>query len=107
LREVDLSHLPAGMVQKVDARGQELAADFLKKFTSTQKVGAKVYFSHIRSQDPFVPPRAGYRLGTLVVRELAKRNSIPTMTHWSQKEARPKIQAALEAIAQARAIEEH
>jgi len=101
--EADLSHLPAGMVQQVDAKRQELAADFLKRFSSTEELDAKIYFNDIRSKDPFVPPRAGYQLGVLVARELAKRNSIQTMAHWSQKEARPKIQAALEAIAEGRA----
>jgi hypothetical protein len=102
--EADLSHLPVGMVQKVDAGRQDLAADFLKKFSSTQESDAKVYFNDIRSQDPLVPARGGYHLGVLVVRELAKRNSLQTMAHWSQKEARPKIQAALEAIAQGRGM---
>jgi hypothetical protein len=105
--EVDLSHVPAGMVQQVDTKRRELAADFLKKSDSTQETDAKVYFNDIRSQDPFVPPRAGYRLGTLVVRELAKNYPLQTMAHWSQNEARPKIQAALEAIAQGSAVKEH
>ena len=97
---VDLSHVPIGMVQKVDARRQELAADFLKKFSSTQEADAKTYFNDINSKDPFVPARAGYQLGVLVVRELSKRYSIQTMAHWSQSEARPKIHTALAAIAQ-------
>lgn len=98
--EVDLSHLPAGMVQKVDANRRELAADFLKKFDSTQETDAKIWFNDMRSQDPVVPPRGGYQLGVLVARELAKRYSIQTMAHWPQAEAKPKIQAALAAIAQ-------
>ncbi len=100
--EVDLSHVPAGMVQKVDAKRQDLAADFLKKFDSTQEMDAKVWFNDMRSQDPVVPPRGGYQLGVLVARELARRYSVQTMAHWPQSEARPKIQAALEAIAQGR-----
>jgi hypothetical protein len=100
--EVDLSHVPEGMVQKVDAKRRELATDFLTKFTSTQEIDAKIYFNDIRSQDPLVPARAGYQLGVLVVRELAKRYPIQTMAHWPQSDARPKIQTALAAIAQGR-----
>jgi hypothetical protein len=100
--EGDLSHVPSGSVQKVDAKRQELAADFLKKFISTQETDAKVWFNDIRSQDPLVPARGGYELGVLVARELAKRYSIQTMAHWPQSEARPKIQAALAAIAESR-----
>jgi hypothetical protein len=98
--EIDLSHLPVGMVQKVDARRRELAADFLKKFDSTQETDAKIWFNDMRSQDPVVPARGGYELGVLVARELAKRYSVQTMAHWSQSQARPKIQAALVAIAE-------
>jgi hypothetical protein len=98
--EVDLSHVPAGMVQKVDANRRKLAADFLKKFPSTREIDAKIWFNDMRSQDPFVPPRGGYELGVLVVKELAKRYSIQTMAHWPQSQARSKIQATLTAIAQ-------
>jgi hypothetical protein len=97
--DADLARVPSGMVQNVDTRRQELAADFLKKFASTQEVDAKIYFNDINSRDPFVPPRAGYELGALVVRELAKSYSIPTMAHWSQSEAQPKIQETLTAMA--------
>jgi len=79
-----------------------LTADFLKKFNSPQEIDAKVWFNDIHSQDPVVPPRGGYELGVLVAKELAKRYSVQTMAHWPQSEARPKIQAALEAIAQNR-----
>ena len=79
---------------------RELAADFLKKFDSTQETDAKIWFNDMRSQDPVVPPRGGYQLGVLVARELAKRYSIQTMAHWPQAEAKPKIQAALAAIVQ-------
>jgi len=98
--EVDLSHVPVGSVEKVDANRRELAADFLKKFASTQEMDAKIWFNDIRSQDPVVPPRGGYELGVLVAKELAKRYSVQVMAHWPQSEAKPKIQAALEAIAQ-------
>ena len=99
---MDLSHLPAGSVQKVDANRRELAAAFLKKFNSTQEMDAKVWFNDIRSQDPLVPARGGYELGVLVAKELAKRYSDQTMAHWPQSEAKPKIQAALQAIAEGR-----
>jgi hypothetical protein len=105
--DADLAHVPAGMVQKVDANRRGLAADFLKKFASTQETDAKIWFNDIRSQDPVVPARGGYELGVLVAQELAKHYSIQTMAHWPQNEAKPKIQAALEAIAQDRAIEDH
>jgi len=95
------------MVQKVDANRRELAADFLKKFNSTQEKDAKVWFNDMRSQDPFVPPRGGYELGVLVAKELAKRYPVQTMAHWPQSEAKPKIQAALEAIAETRVMKEH
>jgi len=49
-----------------------------------------------------VPPRAGYRLGMLVVRELTKQHSIQTLAHWSQAEAKPQVRAALERIAASR-----
>jgi len=96
--DADLAHVPVGMVQKVDSRRQELAADFLKRFDSTAELDAKTYFNDINSKDAFVPPRAGYRLGVLLVRELAKHHSIQTMAHWSQNEARPKIREALVAL---------
>lgn len=96
----DLVRVPIGMVQKVEGARQELAADFLKKFDSTAEEDAKIYFNDINSKDPLVPARAGYHLGVLVARELAKRHSIQTMAHWSQSEARPKIREALTAIAQ-------
>lgn len=105
--EVDLSHVPAGSVQRVDATRRELAADFLKKFDSTQETDAKVWFNDIRSQDPLVPARGGYELGVLVAKELAKRYSVQTMAHWSQTEAKPKIQAALKTIARQPASARH
>lgn len=99
--DADLSHVPVGMVQKVDAERRELAADFLKRFDSTKETDAKIYFNDIDSKDPFVPARGGYELGDLVVKELSKRFSVQTMAHWSQREARPEIYAALTAIARA------
>lgn len=100
--EVDLAHVPAGSVQKVDANRRDLAADFLNKFSSTQETDAKIWFNDIRSQDPVVPARGGYELGVLVAKELARRYPIQAMAHWSQSEAEPKIQAALETIARDR-----
>ena len=100
--EADLSHVPIGMMQKVDGRRQELAADFLKKFDSRQETDAKAYFNDTNSKDPFVPARAGYELGVLVVQELAKHYPLKTMAHWAQGDARPKIREALAAIAQLR-----
>jgi hypothetical protein len=97
--DADLVRVPIGMVQKVDSRRQELAADFLKRFDSTAEADARVYFNDTNSKDPFVPARAGYQLGVLIVRELAKQHSIQTMAHWSQSEVRPKIQQALAALA--------
>lgn len=100
--EADLSLVPIGMVQKVDSRRGELTADFLKRFDSTQEADAKAYFNDTNSEDPSVPARAGYELGVLVVRELAKHYSVRTMAHWSQSEARPRIREALAAIARLR-----
>lgn len=97
--DIDLVRVPIGMVQKTDSRRQELAADFLKRFDSTNETDAKIYFNDIDSKDPLVPPRAGYQLGVLIVRELSKHYSIQTMAHWSQSEARPKIQQALATMA--------
>ena len=100
--DADLSRVPIGMVQKVDSRREELAADFLKKFDSTQEADAKAYFNDTNSKDPFVPARAGYELGVLVVREVTKRYPIQTLAHWSQSEARPQIHEALATIARLR-----
>jgi hypothetical protein len=52
-----LSNVPAGMVQQVDARRGELAADFLQRFESTSEKDAMVYFNDIRSNDRLVPAR--------------------------------------------------
>ena len=97
--ERDLAMVPLGMVQQVDSRQAELAADFLKRFDSTDVNDATVYFHNTNSKDPFVPARAGYELGVLVVRELSKHYSIQVMAHWSQREAKPKIRKALVTIA--------
>jgi hypothetical protein len=99
--DADLAHVPAGMVQKVDARRAELAADFLRRFESTTEQDAKLYFNDGLSKDPFVPARAGYELGVLVVRELSKQYPLQTMAHWSQADAKPKIRATLEQISAA------
>jgi hypothetical protein len=97
--ERDLSLIPIGMAQTVERRQAELAADFLKRFDSTEEHDATVYFNNSNSKDPFVPARAGYELGVLVVRELSKHNSIQAMAHWSQQEAKPKLRDALIALA--------
>jgi hypothetical protein len=94
--ELDLSQLPLGMVRQVDDRRAELAADFLRRFESTAEKDATVFFNNINSKDAVVPARAGYQLGVLVVRELSKQNSILTMAHWSQSEAKPRVREALE-----------
>jgi hypothetical protein len=100
--ETDLGMVPLGMARKVDNRRAELAADFLRRFESTAEKDATVYFNDTNSQDAFVPARAGYQLGVLVVRELSKRESLQTMAHWSQAEAKPKIRAALDRISRER-----
>jgi hypothetical protein len=83
------------MVDHVNSRQGELAKDFLKRFDSTLERDATIYFNDTNSKDPFVPPRAGYELGVLVVRKLAEKNSLKTMAHWSQQEAKPKVREAL------------
>lgn len=95
----DLVRVPLGMAQKVESKRHELAADFLKKFDSTQETDAKIYFNDISSKDALVPARGGYHLGVLVAGELAKRYSIQAMAHWSQSEAQPKVRDALAAMA--------
>lgn len=99
--DADLSLVPIGMPQQVDARRQELAADFLQVFTATDEGDAKKWFNDTNSKDPVVPARAGYQLGVLVARELAKRHPIQAMAHWSRSEAEPHIEAALASIAHA------
>ena len=101
--DTDLGNVPLGMVQQVDSRRDKLAADFLQRFESTSEKDASVWFNDIRSTDPFVPPRGGYELGVLVVRDLSKQYSIQTMAHWSQAEAKPRVRAALERIRGAQA----
>ena len=100
--DIDLSHVPIGMVQQVDGRRRELAADFLKKFSATDDADAKLWFNDIDSKDPVVPARGGYELGVLVVRELSKRYSLQAMAHWSRKETAPRAHEALMSIAQPR-----
>jgi hypothetical protein len=100
--ETDLGMVPPGMARKVDDRRAELAADFLRRFESTAEKDATVYFNDTNSQDAFVPARAGYQLGVLVVRDLLKRESLQTLAHWSRVEARPRIRAALERISRER-----
>jgi hypothetical protein len=97
--EIDLSLVPLGMAQTVDDRKAEIAADFLRRFDSTDENDSTVYFSISDHEDPLVPARAGYELGVLVVRELSKHNSIRTMAHWSQQEAKPQLHEALSALA--------
>ena len=101
--DIDLGNVPLGMVQQVDHRRGQLAAEFLQRFASTSQKDASVWFNDIRSKDPVVPPRGGYQLGVLVVRDLSRRYSIQTMAHWSQAEAKPRVRAALERISGARA----
>lgn len=96
--EIDLAQVPLGMVQQVNDRRRQLAADFLRRFESTSEKDAKLYFNDINSKDALVPARAGYQLGVLVIRELAKEHSIRTLAHWSQAEAKPRIRATLERI---------
>jgi hypothetical protein len=100
--ETDLGMVPLGMARKVDDRRAELAADFLRRFESTAEQDATVYFNDANSQDAFVPARAGYQLGVLVVRDLLKRESLQTMARWSRVEARPRIRTALERISRER-----
>lgn len=57
------------MAQQVDERRAEIAADFLRKFESTAEKDAALYINSPERTDPVVPPRAGYQLGVLVVRE--------------------------------------
>jgi hypothetical protein len=97
--DTDLGNVPLGMVQQVDNRRGALAAGFLQRFESTAEKDATMWFNDIRSKDPLVPPRGGYELGVLVVRELSKQDSVQTMAHWSQVEAKPRVRAALERIA--------
>ncbi|HEY7641147.1 MAG TPA: hypothetical protein VH814_15580 [Steroidobacteraceae bacterium] len=94
--ELDRGMVPLGMVERVDDRRAELAADFLRRFESTVAKDATVYFNGTNSKDAFVPARAGYELGALVAGELSKQYSLQTMAHWSQADAKPKIRAALE-----------
>jgi hypothetical protein len=94
--EIDLAHVPAGMVQQVDSRRGQLAADFLHRFESTEQKDVTVYFNDIDSKDALVPARGGYELGVLAVRDLSKQYSIQTIAHWSQAEAKPRLRAALE-----------
>jgi hypothetical protein len=96
--ELDLGLVPLGMAQQVDERRAEVAADFLRKFESTAEKDAALYINSPERTDAVVPPRAGYRLGMLVVRELSKQYSIQTLAHWSQAEAKPQVRAALERI---------
>jgi hypothetical protein len=96
--EIDLAQVPLGMVRQVNDRRARLAADFLHRFESTAEKDAKLYFNDINSKDALVPPRAGYQLGVLVIRELSKEHSVQTMAHWSQADAKPKVLAALERI---------
>lgn len=83
------------MVKQVNDRRDKVAADFLRRFESTAENDSKLYFNSPTSTDPVVPARAGYQLGVLVTRELAKEHLIQTMAHWSQADAKPKIRAAL------------
>ena len=96
--DTDLGNVPLGMVQQVDDRRDKLAAEFLNRFDSTSEKDASVWFNDINSKGPFVPPRGGYELGVLVVRDLSKQYSNQTMAHWSQAEAKPRVRAALERI---------
>ena len=99
--EIDLAQVPLGMVKQVNDRRGQLAADFLRRFESTTENDAKLYFNDIHSKDALVPARAGYQLGVLVIRELAKQYSIQTMAHWSQAEVQPRIHASLARISAA------
>lgn len=100
--DADLSLFPIGMPGRVDGRRQELAADFLKSFSATDEADARKWFNDDNSKDPVIPARAGYELGALVVRQIARRYSIQTMAHWSRGQAQPRIRAALRSIAQTR-----
>jgi hypothetical protein len=96
--EIDLAQVPLGMVRQVNDRRGQLATDFLRRFESTAEQDAKLYFNDINSKDALVPARGGYQLGALVVRDLSKEYSIRTMAHWSRKEAKPRVRAALKRI---------
>lgn len=96
--DLDLSRVPLGMVREVDDRRGELAADFLRRFESTAEQDATLYFNGINAKDARVPTRAGYQLGVLVVRDLAKQYSIQSMAHWPQADAKARVHAALERI---------
>jgi hypothetical protein len=96
--ELDRGMVPLGMVGQVDARRAELAADFLRRFASTAQHDATVYFNDTNSKDPVVPARAGYELGALVARELAKQYPIQTLAHWSQADAKAHIRSTLESM---------
>jgi hypothetical protein len=93
--EIDLAQVPLGMVQQVNERRSQLAADFLNRFESTAKQDATLYFNDVHSKDDLIPARAGYQLGVLVIHELSKEYSVQTIAHWSQAEVKPKLHAAL------------
>src|SRR5262245_55590498 len=63
--ELDLGLVPLGMAKEVDERRADVAADFLRKFESTNEKDAALYINSPERTDAIVPPRAGYRLGML------------------------------------------
>jgi hypothetical protein len=81
-------------------RRAALVKDLLARFDSTTDSDIAAYFLG-RPNVLQVPPRAGYVLGLRVAEAVASETgaSVQEMAHWTHEQAKPRIRAALESMA--------
>lgn len=90
--------LPRALVDAVDKDRARLAADLAAHLDESGTRAETLYFRTDDRTEP-VPPRAGYYLGLLAVRELAgKGYSLTDMAHWNAETARERVQQALAVV---------
>ena len=70
--------------------------------STTQRDYASFFFGNARFED--LPPRAGYYIGYLALKQLGKTRSPRDLAHLSQQEARPALASALAGLAECPAV---
>ncbi|MDX2209023.1 MAG: hypothetical protein SFV20_01545 [Sphingopyxis sp.] len=90
--------LPRAMTEAVDRDRARLVADLTSHLDDSKTRAETLYFTTDDRTEP-VPPRAGYYLGLLAVRELASKGySLAEMAHWNAATTRERVRQALAAV---------
>ncbi len=89
--------LPKGMIGKINERLDDHWADLTAKLTSKSEVDYETYFL-MSSKNKKVVTRAGYYLGYLLAKEIAKTMSISEMAQMKIQDVLPLIQSTIEKL---------